>query len=80
MEPKVRVVEGPIPTDLEGVRVAGGIGWYPWSLGDFRVYVPSLTNGTRPVPVHDVRGSRESLMGVAKRLLVKDEAIFRGLA
>jgi hypothetical protein len=80
MEPKVRVVEGPLPTDVEGARVAGGIGWYPWSVGDARVYVPSLTNGTRPVPAHGVRGSREALMAVAKRIIQKDDAIFRALA
>lgn len=80
MEPKVRVVKGPLPTDDEGARVAGGIGWYPWSVGDARVYVPSLTNGTRPVPASCVRGSREALLMVAKRILRKDEAIFRALA
>ena len=80
MQPKVRVVEGPLPTDVVGARVAGGFGWYPWSVGDARVYVPSLTNGTRPVPAYDVRGNREALLVVAKRILRKDDAIFRALA
>lgn len=80
MEQKVRVINGPIPTAADGATLAGGIGWYPGSVYDARVYIPALTSGTRPVPADRLLVARESLLAAAKRILEKDRAIFRGLA
>ena len=80
MEPKVRVIDGPLPTGVDGGVMVGGFGWYPGSVYDARVYVPSLVSGTRPVPAFRRLSGREALFATAKRLLAKDKAIFEGLA
>lgn len=80
MEPKVRVIDGPVPTNPDGAVMVGGFGWYPGSVYEARVYVPSLVNGTRPMPAHRRLARREVLFATAKRLLEKDRAILKGLA
>ncbi len=76
---KVRVVDSPVPTTVDGAVVMGGFGWYPDVTSAARVYVPSLLGGTRPVSSERALGGRRALYETARHLVEKDRDIFRGL-
>jgi len=80
MAPKVRVVDGPLPTNQDGSVVLSGICWYPGSGYDTKVYVPSLAGGTRPVASGHAHRSKDTLLSIAREVVKRDGDIFRGLA
>lgn len=80
MEHKVRVVNGPLPTDQEGREVRVAATWYADTGRSPRYYDPVLVNGTRPVSASRELNCREVLLARADSVLERNSKLFRALA
>lgn len=80
MKPVVRVVEGPLPTDVEGRELTGSFTWFSETCAAPRFYNPALVNGTKPVPGGAGVTPKQLLMARAVHVLARERALFVGLA
>lgn len=80
MERKVRVVDGPLPTDEEGREIHVSATWFSDSVASQRYYDPALVNGTRPTSTTREAAYRRVLLARADEVLERNSKLFRDLA
>jgi len=79
MEPKTRVIDRAIATDSDGKTIVAGVGWFPSSGVDRKIYDSCLTGDSRPLKGDRATAKHDELTRVAKEVIRRDRAIFRGL-
>lgn len=80
MDEKVRIVNGPIPTDDEGRQIQWCVSWYSEAATTTRFYDSSLVNDAKPESRNRTANPRQAFMARAERILEKNARIFRELA
>jgi hypothetical protein len=75
----VRVVDGPIPTDVQGREMTSGVGWFQASAIDQRFYDPVLVNAAKPA-CEPSPSPKQRLVAHALGVLERNRELFVRLA